>query len=116
MTPVRPELFEYEFSPSEIKKIRNKLGLSQAKLADLLDIPPNTLSRWESGATSPDAKSLAAIYSLAMEKGIPPQFFVPKASFKKATETRTKLLLVWDFQNLGVKFEYVKFDWQYLKH
>jgi len=114
MTPVKPELYEYEFRPSVIKETRGKLGLSQAKLADLLDVPVNTLSRWESGSTSPDAKSLAAIFSIAKGKGITPQFFVQKASFKKVKDTRTRLLFAWDFQNLGMKAEYIKFEWEYM--
>ncbi len=114
MTPINPELYEYEFRPDVIKETRGKLGLSQAKLADLLDIPANTLSRWESGSTSPDAKSLAAIFSIAKGKGITPQFFVQKASFKKVKDMRTKLLLAWDFQNLGIKAEYIEFEWEYI--
>ena len=36
-------------------------------MADLLGVPPNTLPRWETGWAVPDANSLAAVYSVAME-------------------------------------------------
>ena len=57
--------------------MRQTLGLSQSAMAAMLDLPKNTVSRWERGETTPDAESLAAVYSLGMEKGVAPNFFVP---------------------------------------
>ena len=31
----------------EIRNVRNQLGLTQAELAALLEVPVNTLARWE---------------------------------------------------------------------
>ncbi len=33
----------------ELRTIRNKLGLSQSELARLLDVPADTLAKWERG-------------------------------------------------------------------
>jgi DNA-binding transcriptional regulator YiaG len=74
--PVSPtNSFEYQFSPSALNKVRSQLGLSQAKLAGRLELPVNTVSRWERGETTPDAHSLAAIYSIAKEQGLTARFF-----------------------------------------
>ena len=79
MTPIKQGM--YEFNKDTLVEIRKRMGISQSKMADLLEIPANTLSRWETGATVPDADSLAAIYSLAKEHGvIPPPFFVIRSS------------------------------------
>ncbi|MEL7563112.1 helix-turn-helix transcriptional regulator [Dehalogenimonas sp. 4OHTPN] len=73
MTPTKQG--KYEFSGDALVEIRKGLGITQTKMAEMLDVPPNTLSRWETGVTVPDAESLASIYSLAKEKGISPIFF-----------------------------------------
>lgn len=39
-----------------IKEEREKLGLSQKDLADLLSITPSALCQWESGKTTPRKK------------------------------------------------------------
>lgn len=33
----------------ELKKRREKLGLTQSALADILEVKPNTVTRWENG-------------------------------------------------------------------
>ena len=38
---------------SKIKDLRNKLGLSQQGLSDLLDIPKRTIEDWETGKRKP---------------------------------------------------------------
>ena len=40
---------------SKIKEARNKAGLSQQKMSDLLEIPKRTIENWESGVTNPPA-------------------------------------------------------------
>jgi transcriptional regulator with XRE-family HTH domain len=62
MTPINQGL--YEFKKESLIELRKTMGVSQSKMAELLGVPANTLSRWETGATVPDASSLAAIYSL----------------------------------------------------
>jgi len=74
MAPMKQGL--YEFRKDSLIEIRKELGISQGKMAELLGVPANTLSRWETGTTIPDAGSLASIYSLAREHGIDtPSFF-----------------------------------------
>ena len=70
----------YAFRPQSIGELRQRLGLSQAQMAEQLGLPKNTVSRWEreKESTTPDADYLAAIYSLGMEKGIAVEFFAPR--------------------------------------
>lgn len=95
----------YEFRHQALVELRSKLGLKQAAMARLLDVPQNTLSRWETGATPPDAKSLAKFHSIAMERGKEMEFFVRKRptpkKVKGTAEGRARLLVAWDFQNVG---------------
>ncbi len=87
----------YEFDPNSIKVIRQKLNLKQSDLAHMLGdtTTKTTISRWENGDTTPDAKSLAAIYSVAVQGGVMPEFF--KKSFNKGG--RSRLVVSWDLQN-----------------
>lgn len=54
----------------EIRAIRNDLGLSQAKFAELLGVHPVTVSKWERGVLSPNSHKVALIqkFSEASEK------------------------------------------------
>ena len=36
-------------TPEQFKKIREKLGLTQAELASILEVKTNTVYRWEAG-------------------------------------------------------------------
>ena len=115
MTPVRPEDFDYMFQPSGLKTLREKLGLTQSEMAVLLDMPVNTLSRWERGSNSPDANALAAIYSIAHERGVSPQFFVRRPSPMTSRMKRETLVFQWDFQNRAVDSRYVREEWSYME-
>jgi len=52
----------YDIPPQALGKriiaTRRRLGLSQERLAELLDIDPGTLGRWERGTTSPSKNLL----------------------------------------------------------
>ena len=115
--PVIPSDFEYRFSPSALREVRENLGLSQAQIAKRLNLPTNTVSRWERGETSPDANSLAAIYSIATGAGLEPVFFRKGGDMVSPTKRRqnpqkplngrrvlnrqrTRLGMMWDFQNV----------------
>ncbi len=93
--------------PSSIVEIRKRLKLSQAAMADLLDVPPNTLSRWETGATVPDANYLALVYSVAKEHNITPVFFGIRRESQQTQKSRYRLIVMWDFQTLGVPADQV---------
>ena len=90
----------YRFDPKSITTIRRQLQITQAKLAAELEVPPNTVSRWERGETAPDARALAAIHSIAMERGLTPAYF--KKETPATPAARTELLVNLDFQNLGL--------------
>ncbi|MBR4860129.1 MAG: helix-turn-helix domain-containing protein [Alphaproteobacteria bacterium] len=40
----------------DIKKIREKLGISQEQLAEMVGVHPRTVQNWESGSTIPKSK------------------------------------------------------------
>lgn len=90
----------YRFDPKSITALRSQLQITQAKLAAELGVPPNTVSRWERGDTAPDARALAAIHSIAMERGLTPAYF--KKAAPATPDARTELLVNLDFQNLGL--------------
>ncbi len=99
MAPVKPGRFK--FDPGTIAQVRKHLGLSQKMLAALLGVPANTLSRWETGATTPDADSLAAIYSVAAQHGMSAQFFRKRKKAVKVSKKHPCLLVFWDFEYLS---------------
>lgn len=47
-----------EMSPSQIKKIRSSLNVSQAVFAAILNVPTKTAISWESGARRPSRAAL----------------------------------------------------------
>ena len=92
----------YEFKSSSLVEIRKRLNVSQAAMAELLGVPPNTLSRWETGTTVPDADYLALIYSVAREHNVTPTFFSIRREPQDTRKPRYRLIVMWDFQTLGV--------------
>ena len=129
--PVIPGDFEYRFSPSALREVREHLGLSQAQIAKRLNLPTNTVSRWERGETSPDANSLAAIYSIATGAGLEPVFFRKGGDMVSSTKRRqdpqkplngrrvlnrqrTRLAMMWDFQNVPLDADEAFDAWFYM--
>ena len=129
--PVIPSDFEYQFSPFALREVRERLGLSQAQIAMRLNLPINTVSRWERGDTSPDANSLAAIYSIATGAGIEPAFFRRGGDMVSSTKRRkdpqkplngrrvlnrqrTRLGMMWDFQNVPLDPDEAHDAWFYM--
>ncbi|MFC1904517.1 helix-turn-helix domain-containing protein [Chloroflexota bacterium] len=94
VTPIKPGRFK--FSSESIMEVRKQMGLTQNQMANQIGIEPNTLWRWENNKSVPDADALAKVHSLAMERGITPNFFRGKGL------GRTRLIVMWDFQNIGV--------------
>jgi DNA-binding transcriptional regulator YiaG len=52
------------FSVRSLKAQRAKSGLSQSDYAKLVGVSPSTIYNWESGATKPSGKQLAALVSI----------------------------------------------------
>ena len=100
MTPLRQGKFV--FDPDSIKGIRDKTGLSQEELGKKIGVAKTAISRWEKGQVTPDADSLAAIYSVAKESRVEPQFF--KENKSQAKPGRSRLIVSWDFQNLPLNW------------
>jgi len=46
------------FSPSEIAKLRERAGVSQAVMAGFLNVAVNTISQWERGERKPTGAAL----------------------------------------------------------
>ena len=113
MPPVRPDLFEFEFDPRSIRNTRDRLQLSQVALADWLDLPVNTISRWETGATTPDAKALAALWSIARLRDVEPEFF--KRRKDSEVSVRTQLIMLWDYPTGKLHWKSIFEDWHYLQ-
>ena len=112
MVPIRPDHFNYIFDPNTLDSLRKQLGLTQAALAKELDVPVNTVSRWETGATTPDAKALAAIYSIVKKRGVTPQFFT---SLKQAQNQPINLVFVWDFQSRDFEASDIEDEFLYIR-
>lgn len=89
---------EYVFNPKTIEEVRKRMGLTQQEFSDKLGIAKTAISRWEQGKVTPDADSLAAIYSLAKNDRIEPVFF--KKVEAKPKEGRSNLFVSWDYQNM----------------
>lgn len=53
-----------------VKKIRNKLILSQEELAQLLGVSFASINRWETGKQEPTIKAKRKIVALCKEHGI----------------------------------------------
>ena len=59
---------------NNIKQVRKELGLSQAKLADMVGVSRNTISSIETGQFNPTAK-LALIICIALDKKFEELFY-----------------------------------------
>ena len=106
MTPTKKG--RYKFRKESLIDIRKRMDIPQGKMAELLGVPANTLSRWETGTTVPDADSLAAIYSVAKENGITPVFFDVTREAGRSRPFRYSLIVIWDFQTLGMPAYWVR--------
>ena len=97
MAPVKAGRYEYQ--PVSLVHLRQKVGYTQTQMAKILGVPSNTLSRWETGTTTPDAESLAAIYSIGVKNGVTPNFFQKRKLAPKTPKSRTRLVVMWDLRN-----------------
>ncbi|MBO6261999.1 MAG: helix-turn-helix transcriptional regulator [Bacilli bacterium] len=56
--------------PEAIKKLRNKMLLTQTEFANLLGVKFGTVNRWEAGAFEPTMKTKRKLARLFKEHGI----------------------------------------------
>lgn len=56
--------------PALVKKLRDKLIISQEELAKLLEVSFATINRWENGHTEPAIKAKRKLFELCKENGI----------------------------------------------
>ena len=51
----------FKFTPLDIKKIREKIGLSQTRFSKLIRVSIKTLQNWEQGRRKPQGPALALL-------------------------------------------------------
>ncbi|MCX7544488.1 helix-turn-helix domain-containing protein [Marinicella gelatinilytica] len=59
----------FKFNPIDIKRVRAKLGLSEAEFADLLSTSVSNLRLWERGNPSPRGPALMLLNVIAKDHG-----------------------------------------------
>ncbi len=59
--------FDY---PALVKKLRDKLIISQEELTKLLEVSFAMINRWENGNTEPTIKAKRKLFELCKENGI----------------------------------------------
>ena len=64
IVPDVEETRQIRISPNSVKKLRTRLRLTQAQMAQLVDVSTNTVVRWEQGTSSPRGGSRAVIASM----------------------------------------------------
>ena len=57
----------HEYSPVDVKNIRNKVGMSQNEFASSFGISVSTLRHWERGDRSPQGPALVLLNVVAKE-------------------------------------------------
>ena len=105
MAPIRPQDHAFVFEAAVLVELRSRLGLNQAGLAEILDVPVNTLSRWERGSNVPDANALAALFSIAKERGHTPEFFKKRRNAIMNKRGKDTLVIQWDYQNAAISHD-----------
>ena len=56
--------------PKEIKRIRQRLFLTQKEFADILGVAFSTVNRWESGRSKPNLKAMKSINTFCVDNNI----------------------------------------------
>ena len=57
------------WNPDRIKSLRNKLNISQEKLAQRIGVSWHTVNRWENGKRQPSPLAIQALEKLEGENG-----------------------------------------------
>ena len=56
--------------PKEIKRIRQRLFLTQKEFADIRGVAFSTVNRWESGRSKPNLKAMKSINTFCLDNNI----------------------------------------------
>jgi transcriptional regulator with XRE-family HTH domain len=76
------------FAAQKIREFRQRMGLTQAELGRVLDVPQSTVARWETGFSEPSAKHIGLMCDFGYVKGIRPDFFFPNFSELKSRQEK----------------------------
>jgi transcriptional regulator with XRE-family HTH domain len=68
------------FKTEKIRQFRLKVGLTQAQLGMVLQVPQSTVARWETGFSVPSAEHIGLMCDFGYVNGIRPDFFFPNYS------------------------------------
>ena len=60
-----------EFEATEIKSIRNELGMTQVLFAGFMGVSPKTVEAWEAGRNMPDGPARRILSMLKVDPGLP---------------------------------------------
>lgn len=98
----------------ELRLRRSELGLSQGRLAALLGVSQQTVSRWESGSAAPGPRRIA---ELADVLGIELGGLLRSGGYLLASESARDLPVVADFDAMTVAelVAFVEVGWQVLR-
>lgn len=77
------------FNSDRIREFRRRIGLTQAELGKVLQVPQSTVARWETGFSVPSAEHIGLMCDFGYVAGIRPDFFFPNFSALK-TETNDR--------------------------
>lgn len=80
--------------PEQLKKHRNRLGLSQEDVAHRIYVSRQTLSNWETGKTYPDVQSLlllSNLFDVSLDELVKGDVTAMKETLSKDAATMTRL-------------------------
>lgn len=60
-----------EFKSSEIKRIRNEMGMTQALFAGFIGVSPKTVEAWESGRNTPNGPASRILAMVKADPSLP---------------------------------------------
>jgi transcriptional regulator with XRE-family HTH domain len=78
------------FQALKIKEFRQRVGLTQVALGQVLEVPQCTVARWETGFSVPSAQHIGLMCDFGYVHGIRPEFFFPNYSDLPAIRPEAK--------------------------
>jgi transcriptional regulator with XRE-family HTH domain len=76
------------YKTEKIREFRHKLGMTQAELGRVLQVPQSTVARWETGFSVPSAEHIGLMCDFGFVHGISPEFFFTNYSELKPKPER----------------------------